>query len=174
MRVTICGNSSEDRVRIRELLEEYQQKNGQAIEIQEYSETAPPDYPGQTTVSFPFVGGEHLLDVSDILYIETDRHQNIFHTPRASYRLYQKLDEIEKRLAPYGFVRAHRSFLVNMRYIRKISSYVLRLSMAAERTDCFAENMGGQSFVEISVPKSRYAHVKKAYADYLGTSGQRE
>ncbi|MCM1102929.1 MAG: LytTR family transcriptional regulator [Clostridium sp.] len=171
MKVTICGNSSEDRVRIRELLEEYQQKNGQTIEIQECSETTPPKYPGQTALSFPFVGGEHLLDVSDILYIETDRHQNIFHTPHASYRLYQKLDEIEKRLAPYGFVRAHRSFLVNMRYIRKISSYVLKLSMTAEPGDHLAENADGQSFVEISVPKSRYAHVKKAYADYLKTNG---
>lgn len=171
MRVTICGNSSEDRVRIRELLEEYQQKNGQAIEIQEYSETAPPDYPGQTTVSFPFVGGGCLLDVSDIYYVETDRHQNIFHTARASYRIYQKLDVIEQTLAPYGFLRVHRSFLVNMRYIRKINSYVLKLSMAAERADRSAESADGQSFVEISVPKSRYAHVKKAYADYLEKNG---
>ncbi|MDE5819328.1 MAG: LytTR family DNA-binding domain-containing protein [Lachnospiraceae bacterium] len=108
-------------------------------------------------LSFSFVEGERLLDVSDIFYVETDRHKNIFYTARASYRIYKKLDEIEQQLAPYGFVRVHRSFLVNMKYIRKISSYVLHLAEGTGK----AENT-----VEISVPKSRYAYVKREYAAY--------
>ncbi|MBD5468765.1 MAG: response regulator transcription factor [Lachnospiraceae bacterium] len=108
-------------------------------------------------LSFSFVEGERLLDVSDLFYVETDRHKNIFYTARASYRIYKKLDEIEQQLAPYGFVRVHRSFLVNMRYIRKISSYVLYLAVRADKTE---------HTVEISVPKSRYAYVKREYAAY--------
>lgn len=99
---------------------------------------------------FSFVGGGRAVDVSGIFYVETERHKNIFYTAQASYRIYKKLDEIEKQLAPYGFVRVHRSFLVNMRYVQKISSYVLRLTNGTE----------------ISVPKSRYAYVKREYAMY--------
>lgn len=116
-------------------------------------------------ISFSFVEGERCLDASDILYIETDRHKNIFHTTRESYRIYQKLDEIERLLAPYGFVRVHRSFLVNMRYIRKISSYILQLSDQKCGTDRFTQD-GADHCVEISVPKSRYAYVKREYAAY--------
>ena len=111
---------------------------------------------------FSFVEGERLLNVSEIYYVETDRHKNMFYTARATYRIYQKLDEIEQRLAPHGFVRVHRSFLVNMRYVRKISSYVLYLAMETE---------GTEHIVEISVPKSRYAYVKQEYASYQEKHG---
>ena len=62
------------------------------------------------------------------------------------------MDEIEAELAEFEFVRVHQSFLVNMRYIEKISSYVLRLITGKE----------------ISVPKSRYQEVKRAFALYKG------
>lgn len=114
-------------------------------------------------LSFSFVEGEQLLDVSDLLYVETDRHKNIFYTARDSYRIYKKLDEIEQQLAPHGFVRVHRSFLVNMRYVKKISSYVLYLAQGAD---------GVENTVEISVPKSRYAYVKREYAAYQERHGE--
>lgn len=108
----------------------------------------------ETKIHFSFVEGECLLAVSDILYVETDRHKNVFYTAQDSYRMYRKLDEIQEMLAPHGFVRVHRSFLVNMRYVRRISSYVLYLAG------------GTGTLVEISVPKSRYAYVKREFADY--------
>lgn len=113
---------------------------------------------------FSFVGGERFLTVSDILYIETERHKNIFYTSCASYQIYKKLDEIEQQLAPYGFVRIHRSFLVNMRYVRKISSYVLYLTAEADKTE---------RVIEISVPKARYAYVKQEYAAYRERYGDK-
>lgn len=99
---------------------------------------------------FAFVEGSLELEIQKIIYIETDRHKNIFHTTDADYGLYRKLDEIEAKLSSYGFVRVHQSFLVNMRYVDKISSYRMRL-------------INGK---EISVPKSRYPHVKKQFAMY--------
>ena len=62
------------------------------------------------------------------------------------------MDELENKLDEFGFVRVHQSFLVNMRYIEKISSYILRLITGKE----------------ISVPKSRYQEVKRRYALYKG------
>lgn len=105
-------------------------------------------------VSFPFVEGNIELEVQKIIYIETQRHKNIFYTTDAEYVLYKKLNEIEEELAAYDFVRAHQSYLVNMRYVEKISSYLLKLTTGKE----------------ISVPKTRYQDVKRAYALYKGAS----
>lgn len=103
-------------------------------------------------VFFPFVEGNMELEVQKIVYIETERHKNIFHTTNEIYSLYRKLDEIEAELVPFGFVRIHQSFLVNMQYIEKISGYVLRLTTGKE----------------ISVPKTRYPYVKREFAIYKG------
>lgn len=90
--------------------------------------------------------------MDEIIYIETARHKNIFHVGDQTYSIYKKLDEIEAELKGMGFVRIHQSFLVNMRYIEKISSYVLYLTT-------------GQ---ELSVPKARYPEVKKKYMMFIG------
>lgn len=103
-------------------------------------------------VEFPFVEGQIRLNADDIIYIETARHKNVFYTRKNTYTIYKKMDEIEEELATMGFVRVHQSFLVNMRYVDKISSYILRLITGKE----------------ISVPKSRYQEVKRKYALYKG------
>ena len=103
-------------------------------------------------VEFSFVEGQVRLQTDDIIYIETARHKNVFYTKKQTYTIYKKMDEIEEELVAFGFVRVHQSFLVNMRYIEKISSYVLRLITGKE----------------ISVPKSRYQEVKRRYALYKG------
>ena len=61
-------------------------------------------------------------------------------------------DELENELKNMGFVRAHLSFLVNMKYITKISSYVMTLTTGKK----------------IPVPKARYAQVKREYMLYKG------
>lgn len=103
-------------------------------------------------LEFPFVEGKIKLKINDIIYIETAKHKNVFYTQEGSYSIYRKLDEIEGELRDYGFVRAHLSFLINMRYIRKISSYILTLTTGKE----------------ISVPKTRYAEVKRKYTLFKG------
>lgn len=101
---------------------------------------------------FSFVEGTIRLKINDIIYIETARHKNIFYTQEESYSIYKKLDEIEDELQGFGFVRIHKSFLINMRYIKKISSYIMTLTTGKE----------------ISVPKARYAEVKKQYGLFQG------
>ena len=103
-------------------------------------------------LEFSFVEGTIKLHADDIIYIETARHKNIFYTEKSCYSIYKKLDELEAELKDMGFVRIHLSFLVNMRYIAKISSYVLTLTTGKE----------------ISVPKSRYAQVKRQYMLFKG------
>lgn len=103
-------------------------------------------------VEFSFVEGKIKLRADEIIYIETDRHKNVFYTKKQTYTIYKKMDELEAELKNMSFVRVHLSFLVNMRYIEKISSYILRLITGKE----------------ISVPKSRYQEVKRAFALYKG------
>lgn len=103
-------------------------------------------------VEFSFVEGQIRLQTDDIIYIETAKHKNVFYAKKQVYTIYKKMDELEEELAGFGFVRVHQSFLVNMSYIEKISSYVLRLITGKE----------------ISVPKSRYQEVKRAFALYKG------
>ena len=103
-------------------------------------------------VEFSFVEGQIRLQTDEIIYIETAKHKNVFYTKKQAYTIYKKMDELEEELGCFGFARVHQSFLVNMRYIEKISSYVLRLITGKE----------------ISVPKSRYQEVKRKFALYKG------
>ena len=79
-------------------------------------------------LEFRFVEGTIKLYADDIIYIETELHKNVFYTEKGTFQIYKKLDELENELKNMGFVRAHLSFLVNMKYITKISSYVMTLT----------------------------------------------
>lgn len=104
----------------------------------------------EAVMRFSFVEGEKDIPIQDIIYVENEKHRQLFHVGDIVYSMYSKLDEIEKNLERYGFIRIHQSFLVNMRYVKRISSYVLQLK-------------NGISF---SVPKARYKKVKKVFDAY--------
>lgn len=101
-------------------------------------------------VLFPFVEGDIPLALDDLIYIETYRHKNLFYTKNGVFSIYRKLNEIETELNGMGFLRIHQSFLVNMQYIGKISSYLMTLTTGKE----------------LSVPKARYPNVKKQYQQF--------
>ncbi len=154
MRIAICDDDRKDREEVRRIICEYGRRSGRFIEIEEYSSELSARRE-EHSLMFPFVEGKTVLAVERIIYIETDRHRNLFHTERETYSIYRKLGELEKLLEPYGFLRVHQSFLVNMRFVDKISSYVLYL----------------KDGMEISVPKSRYPYVKEKFADFDSSSG---
>ena len=106
----------------------------------------------ERVVEFGFVEGNVRLKVDDIIYIETSKHKNVFYTKEQIFCIYKKMDELEEDLRGMGFVRIHQSFLINMKYIERISSYVMILTTGKE----------------ISVPKSRYPEVKRQYTLFKG------
>lgn len=65
-----------------------------------------------------------LLD--DILYLEVQQHnvtvvtRNLSseHKPK-EYSFYATLTDLEERLEPFGFLRIHKSYLVNMKHLKK-------------------------------------------------------
>ena len=104
------------------------------------------------TICFDCVEGKIRLKASEIILIETEGHKCLIRLKDRTYQIYEKLEEIEKCLKTLGFLRTHKSFLVNMEHIRNINSYILTLDNDRQ----------------ISVPKARYKQVKQEYKLYKG------
>ena len=78
-------------------------------------------------ITFPFLDGDRTLYTDNILYVESRKHKCIFscmERENVTYQLYGKLDQIEIKLERYGFLRIHKSFLVNMKHVKRISNYI--------------------------------------------------
>ena len=61
------------------------------------------------------------------------------------------LDELFRKLAPFGgFLRAHRSYLINLDYVKNISSHVITMS----------------SLAEIPIPHGKYQEIKDKYLEF--------
>lgn len=73
------------------------------------------------------VNGEIIdLNLDNILYFEVQQHNisaYVLKFPQRKevkvYTFYGSLSDLEKRLEPQGFLRIHKSFLVNMRHLKK-------------------------------------------------------
>ena len=101
---------------------------------------------------FDCVEGDVDIELIDIVFVETTGHRSIIHLKSEDYHIYESMDEIESKLKMYGFIRVHKSFLVNVRHIRGINNYVCTLDTG----------------YEIRVPKARYKQVRQERALYVG------
>jgi DNA-binding LytR/AlgR family response regulator len=63
----------------------------------------------------------YTLKVCDIVYLESNLRHIKFYTDNNTFMCLGKLDEYERNLTPYGFLRCHQSFLLNMGFIRSIN-----------------------------------------------------
>ncbi|MFV0465258.1 MAG: LytR/AlgR family response regulator transcription factor [Lachnospiraceae bacterium] len=61
--------------------------------------------------------GIRRLNVEQILYLESKRHQIIVHTETDSYATRDTMKNVESMLLKYKFVRCHNCFLVNLKYV---------------------------------------------------------
>lgn len=66
--------------------------------------------------------GVALVDPSEILYIESIQSMLEIHALHRVYHVKEPLYQMEARLYPKGFLRIHKSFLVNRRHIRQIKT----------------------------------------------------
>ncbi|MDE6389334.1 MAG: LytTR family DNA-binding domain-containing protein [Lachnospiraceae bacterium] len=106
-------------------------------------------------VNFVFMEGEKKLYTDNILYVESRGHKSIFHymeDEETTYQIYDKLDVIEEKLAGYRFLRIHKSYLVNMKHIRRINNYTAFLDTGEE----------------LPIPRPRFQMAKESFVDYKG------
>ena len=54
-----------------------------------------------------------IIDESEVLYIKRDRMKLVFHTKSRDYETYSSFNKIKQAL-PDNFIRAHKSFIVNI------------------------------------------------------------
>lgn len=67
--------------------------------------------------------------IKDILYVESAVHTLMFRTVHGVIlKKYGSLKTVEKELAPYGFLRVYKSYLVNMCHIRQVETQDVLLS----------------------------------------------
>lgn len=65
---------------------------------------------------------------NDINYIEVYGHETLVHTANAVLTTSKALSAIEKELSEYGFIRTHKSYIVNTRYIFSVERNSIILS----------------------------------------------
>jgi DNA-binding LytR/AlgR family response regulator len=68
-----------------------------------------------------------VLEIKDIVYIESDDHYMHIYTEEKEYLKRGNLNDEEKALAPYGFVRIHRKCLVNMAFVFEVTQNLVTL-----------------------------------------------
>ena len=104
---------------------------------------------------FKFNECEKDVPVERILYIESKLHKLEFHIMENKlniYTLYGTLNELEKEMNDFSFLRIHQSFLVNLKHIKSVAGYKVLLS----------------NNQELVIPKARYKDVKNAFVAYKG------
>lgn len=101
--------------------------------------------PGHFT--FLLSGNRYSLNMDEIRFLESSGHRVRIFTGKETYEMWGKLDELEAQF-PSFFVRCHKSYLVNLNWMRKLDVQH-RFLLEDGR--------------EIPVSKSRYQEVRQAY-----------
>lgn len=77
-------------------------------------------------------GGQIFLRQEEILYFERKLRETDIVTEAGEYKIWDKLDKIEKILPKPDFLRCHNSYIVNMQNIREIHKNVLQMRNGSE------------------------------------------
>lgn len=97
-------------------------------------------------------GGLVRLDISQITYIESQRHDVLVHTENGDYLTAGPLKNMEQDLARKGFAKCHNAYLVNLRHACGIL-----------QNDCMLTDGA-----RLPVSRTRKKAFLDALADYIG------
>ena len=90
--------------------------------------------------------------LNEIKYIEVKKKDMLIHTINKNFDIKYSLGKIEKELNPYKFIRCHKSFIVNLRYVENIKPNAAIL----------------ESGEEVPISRYRYKEVKEKFLKFLG------
>lgn len=93
------------------------------------------------------------IDLSKLEYCEVIGRTLMFHMENGSVlESSGRLDELCEQLAQYrNFFRPHRSFVINMEYIQKLSYKAITM----------------ENLMEIPIPHGKYSEIKNLYLEYV-------
>lgn len=98
---------------------------------------------------------EHMqieLPLSDIVFVESYKMYLLIHTKKEEYKQYGKISDMEEMLYQKGFLRIHKSYLVNLDHVTKIKNRILFLD----------------SGNELPCSKERYSEIVHQYVMWKG------
>jgi len=65
----------------------------------------------------------HIIQKKDIIFIERTGRSTTIYTKSGAIKTYQTLNELEGELRERDFLRSHRSFIINIHYVKNFSLY---------------------------------------------------
>lgn len=65
----------------------------------------------------------HIIQKKDIIFIERSGRSSTIYTKSGPIKTYQTLNELEGELRERDFIRSHRSFIINIHYVKNFSLY---------------------------------------------------
>ncbi|MEL3974563.1 LytTR family DNA-binding domain-containing protein [Rossellomorea oryzaecorticis] len=65
----------------------------------------------------------HIVQKKDIVFIERSGRSTTIHTKDGEIKTYLTLNELEGELRERDFIRSHRSFIINIHYVKNFSLY---------------------------------------------------
>ncbi|WHY86871.1 LytTR family DNA-binding domain-containing protein [Neobacillus novalis] len=65
----------------------------------------------------------HIIQKKDIIFIERSGRSSTIYTKSEAIKTYQTLNELEGELRERDFIRSHRSFIINIHYVKNFSLY---------------------------------------------------
>lgn len=102
------------------------------------------------TIIIDFEGDIHRIIQDDIMYIEAFSHTININTIDGKYITRKNIGVIEKELDKDNFIRCHRSYIVGLKYVKKIGKKELELD----------------NNVIIPISRRRYTNTNMAFINY--------
>lgn len=102
------------------------------------------------------------IDPADVVSVEADRNYVLLQREASSFLLRESISTIADKLKPFGFVRIHRSVLINSAYVEEIE--------ALPTGDYELSLRGGK---EYTVTRSYRHNLKQIAASWIGNCGLR-
>lgn len=76
---------------------------------------------GETQLHVKIGQKVHAISIEEIVWIQSDNYCVKIHTETRSFTFRESLKSLSEKLAPYGFVRVHRSALFNKKFLDQIN-----------------------------------------------------
>lgn len=92
------------------------------------------------------------VKIYDITYIEIQKRDITIHTLEKDYTIKASMSKLENELSGYNFYRCHKSFMVNIDFIKNIKQYVAIL----------------ENKEEVPISRYRFKVTKARFLSYLG------
>ena len=93
--------------------------------------------------------------IKDILYIEAQLRKISIHTTYDIIEYYHKLSDVEDELKEYNFFRCHKSYIVNLKYIKRYDNVFITL----------------KNEEKIYLSKHKFSDFSKVFMYYLKSEG---